>query len=533
MYLLIDNYDSFTYNIYQYFREISSSELKVVRHDEITIAEIETMQPEGIIISPGPGDPSEAGISVEVIKTFKGRIPILGICLGHQCIGEAFGGKIIRASRIVHGMAEEIRHDGKGVFRGMQNPGVFTRYHSLVIEKASLPEELVITAESADGEIMGVRHRDYAVEGVQFHPESVASSEGKKLLSNFINYRRDAFDYKAFIGKLNKKEDLSFIEAAAFMEELTEGGLSSIQLAGILTAMNVKGIRAEEIAGCASVLRRKKISIKTSRPVLDTCGTGGDESGSFNISSLSAIIACSAGAAVAKHGNRAVSSKCGSAEFFRELGVPVDISPAEAEELLDKTGFAFLFAPVYHSAMKHAVEARKGLGIKTLMNLLGPLSNPADADYQLIGVYSDEYCERIARAAKMLGIKRVLVVNGLDGLDEISVSARTKAVSVNDFGEIKNEIIDPESICGMLYKKEELAGNNAAENAAAAERILRGEEKGALKAAVLINAGAALAVCGIAKDIKEGYTLAEKALESGAAWKKLQQLREEGKKFGR
>ena len=185
MLLMIDNYDSFTYNLVQYFAELGE-EVKVVRNDEITAQEIATLNPTRICISPGPCSPTEAGISVEVIQRYAGQIPILGVCLGHQAIGEAFGGKIIRAQKVMHGKTDDVHHTGIGVFKGLPNPFKVTRYHSLAIEKSSLPADLEITATSSDGEIMGVRHKKFAVEGVQFHPESILSEHGHALLKNFL-----------------------------------------------------------------------------------------------------------------------------------------------------------------------------------------------------------------------------------------------------------------------------------------------------------------------------------------------------------
>lgn len=185
MILVIDNYDSFTYNLVQYLGEMRQ-QLKVYRNDKITVEEIEEMSPDRIVISPGPCTPNEAGISVETIRRFAGRVPILGVCLGHQAIGQAFGGEIVRAKRLMHGKTSMIEHDGEGVFRGLTNPFEATRYHSLVIRRETIPDCLRITAETDMREIMGVRHREYAVEGVQFHPESILTTEGKKLLRNFV-----------------------------------------------------------------------------------------------------------------------------------------------------------------------------------------------------------------------------------------------------------------------------------------------------------------------------------------------------------
>ena len=185
MLLVIDNYDSFTYNLVQYFGELGADP-QVKRNDAITTDEVEKMKPQKIVISPGPGRPEEAGISMELIRKFGGKIPILGVCLGHQCMGEVYGGKVVRAGRLMHGKTSPIQHDGKGVFQGLPNPFEATRYHSLIVEKNSVPSCLEVCAETAEGEIMGLRHREYPVHGVQFHPESILSKEGKDLLANFL-----------------------------------------------------------------------------------------------------------------------------------------------------------------------------------------------------------------------------------------------------------------------------------------------------------------------------------------------------------
>ena len=189
MLLLIDNYDSFTYNLYQYLSELGVSEIEVVRNDQMTVAELEAMKPERVVVSPGPSRPENAGVSVDAIKRFAGVVPVLGVCLGHQCLADAFGGKVVHAGEIMHGKTSLINHDGKGVFAGVPDPFEAVRYHSLAIEPDSLPEELEVTARTDNGIIMGVRHRKYAIEGMQFHPESIVTPAGKQLLQNFLDMK--------------------------------------------------------------------------------------------------------------------------------------------------------------------------------------------------------------------------------------------------------------------------------------------------------------------------------------------------------
>ncbi|MFQ3621092.1 MAG: bifunctional anthranilate synthase component II/anthranilate phosphoribosyltransferase [Spirochaetales bacterium] len=525
MYILIDNYDSFTYNLYQYLRELIEEPVRVVRNDATSVRELEEAHPKGIIISPGPGRPEEAGITVEVVKRLSGKVPILGVCLGHQAIGYAFGARIVQAKRIVHGKVEPILTDGKGLFRSLPNPSPFVRYHSLVVEEESLPSELEVSARSADGDVMGLRHKEFLLEGVQFHPESIGSEGGKLVLKNFLRYRREAFNPKQALTWIMARRDLSKSEAENFMEELTEGTLTPAQIAAFLVALTAKGVTGEEIAGCASVLQRKRKKVEIDLPLLDTCGTGGDGVGSFNISSFAALIASAASVPVAKHGNRAISSKSGSADFFKALGIPIELSLEQAKESLQKHCFAFLFAPLYHQAMRYAAPVRRDIGIKTIMNLLGPLVNPAGAQYQLLGVYDGALARPMAKAAALLGIKRALVVHGMDGLDEISVCAPSLLVWINEDGSLREETFDPQEMGIPRFPETELLGSDAEGNAEVALELAEGRGPEALKQAVLLNAGAAFTIYGRTATLAEGYRLAQRTLESGAVKEQIQRLR--------
>jgi anthranilate synthase/phosphoribosyltransferase len=531
MLLIIDNYDSFTYNLYQYLTQIYTAEVKVVRNDRIDIPEIKRLRPEGIIISPGPGRPEDAGISVELVRRYAGEIPIMGVCLGHQAIGYAFGGAIVRAKRIVHGKTDAITHDGRGIFRNVPSPVRLTRYHSLALSRESLPPELEITATSADGEIMGVRHREHVVEGIQIHPESIASEYGMKILKNFLNYKREPFQLSAVLTHILSGKSLTREQSASVMDEITGGELTEAQMSSFLTAMNTKTISGLELCGLASILNDKKTIINAPNPLLDTCGTGGDGLGTFNISSMAALIVAACGVKVAKHGNRSISSRSGSADFFEKLGIPIDLSPKAAEELLLETGFTFLFAPIYHPSMRHVAKVRRELGIKTVMNLLGPLSNPADADYQLLGVYAENLCRPMAEASNMLGRKRVTVIHSLDGLDEISVCAPSKIVEIDSRGKLKETLFHPDKLGISGHAPHELAGGTPEENALIAKDLIGSRERSAVRDSVLVNAGAALYTCSMAENIGQGYQMAKEALESGAVAKKLDHIKNAGNRL--
>jgi anthranilate synthase/phosphoribosyltransferase len=521
MLLILDNYDSFTYNLYQMLRELTEEEVKVIRNDKIDIAGVKALKPDKLVISPGPGRPEDAGIIVEAIKELGGSIPILGICLGHQAIAAAFGGRIVQAKRVAHGKAEYLDLDGRGLFRSVTSPSTFTRYHSLAVEEATLPECLEISARSNDGEIMGIRHKEHLIEGVQFHPESAGSGEGKRVLGNFLHYHREAFTPRAYLNRMLTGEHLSRQEAENIMEDLTDGNLTGSQIAGFLVAMNAKGITPPEIAGCAAVLQRKRTPLAAEGKLLDTCGTGGDGLGTFNISSLTALVASACGAKVAKHGNRAVSSRCGSADFYQNLGIRTGIKPTSAARVLEETGFSFLFAPTYHGAMRFAAAPRRELGIKTIMNLLGPLANPAAAGYQLIGVFDESFCEPVARAAHLLGIHRVMVVHGADGQDELSVCGPSNVVMVNEEGELDSFTITPEDVGLNTHPLEELLGGDAEENGQIAREILDGGGRAAVRDAVAMNAGAALYVYGLADSIAAGTARALEAIADGSVKEKL------------
>ncbi|MDR0361423.1 MAG: anthranilate phosphoribosyltransferase [Planctomycetota bacterium] len=524
MYVIVDHYDSFTHNLAQMLRGIVGDPVRTVRPGGLGSLGRDSARLRGLILSPGPGRPEEYPESVELVKRHLGNTPILGVCLGHEIIVSALGGRIRRGRRIMHGKADETLSDGRGCFRNVPSPSRFMRYHSLVADP-DLPESLEASAWSrVDGDVMAVRHREHPVEGVQFHPESVGSEMGRRILENFVNYRREPFPARAVLARLLAGGNLDRETARAFMLEMTEGNFSDPQLAGFLCALEAKGATAEEIAGCASVLVDKCVPFRAGTPVLDIVGIGGDNKGSFNLSSMASVAAAACGQPVAKHGNRAVSSFCGSADFFQELGYPLAISPAGAERLLADTGFAFLFAPVYHSAMKHAAVARRELAVRTLMNLLGPLSNPARAAYQVLGVPDAALLRPIADAAILLGGGRVMAIHSEDGLDEVSSAAPTRCVLAEKGGDIREFVFDPASAGLSGFDSASLAGGTAEDNARIARRLMSGEERGGVHAAVCLNAGAGLFVSGMAGDMAEGYRLARDAFASGAVERKLAEI---------
>ncbi|MGH9239686.1 MAG: anthranilate phosphoribosyltransferase [Vicinamibacterales bacterium] len=322
--------------------------------------------------------------------------------------------------------------------------------------------------------------------------------------------------FTSLIEKLVRHEDLTADEAAAAMQQVMDGAAPPAALAGLLSALAMKGERPSEIVGFARTMRAN--AVKLSKPpgdVFDTCGTGGDRSGTFNISSAAALVVAACGVRVAKHGNRSVSSRCGSADVFEQLGVNVAASPAVVERTLHDAGIAFFFAPTFHPSMKHAGPTRRELGIRTAFNLLGPLTNPAGASRQIVGVPKSELTELLARALMLLGSARAWVVHGADGIDEISTTGYTKVSECRD-GAVHTFYVHPADFGFQKAAPEELKGGDAAANAAIVRRILDGE-RGAPRDVVVLNAGAALFVAGRADSVSVGVKLAGQALDSGAA----------------
>lgn len=534
MILLIDNYDSFTYNLYQALG-VMYPHIEVKRNDEITLDEIEKMKPEAIIISPGPCYPAQAGISEEVIRTFSGRVPILGVCLGHQAIAESFGGKIVQAEKQLHGKQTDIKIDtASPLFAGLPSSIPVARYHSLIVEKSSLPECLKIISEDADGQIMGLKHKEHATYGMQFHPESIMTDSGMTILANFLRIAGiqpdmaaapaipDAkkTELKPLIAKAVEGEHLTQEEARRAVDIIMSDRATNAQTAALLTAMRMNVENADEITGCAMGMREKMTTVPHEQEVLEIVGTGGDLANSFNISTTSGFVIAACGQAVAKHGNRSVSSKSGAADVLEALGVKIASTPEKSSACIDETGISFLFAQSYHKAMKFVGPVRAQIGIRTVFNILGPLANPANAEYMVVGVYEDRLLELVANVLKNLGVKRALVIRGSDGLDEFSISAHTNVFEIRN-GEITSYEVTPESVGLKRATKDEIVGGTAAENAEITRGILSGKITGAKRDIVLLNSGAALYTCGKAESIAEGVKMAAEAIDSGAAMEKL------------
>lgn len=533
MILMIDNYDSFTYNLVQAFRGLGA-DMKVVRNDELDLAGIAALSPEAIVFSPGPGNPDSAGITLSAVREFAGRVPLLGICLGHQSIAQAFGGKIVRAQRLMHGKTSRLHHDGRGLFAGLPQGFEVMRYHSLAVERDSLPDCFEITAEAEDGEIMGLRHKTLPIESLQYHPESIGTPLGEKQLANFLaavtgkrpRTAADRTERKAILARALEGESPDEASAEGFFSAVLAGDMPETELAAFLTALAKTPVTAGELAGAARAMRMAGVKIDlgdvTERAV-DIVGTGGDGSNSFNVSTCAAFIAAGAGVTVAKHGNVASSSQCGSADVLKALGYNLSATAAAVARTIREVGVGFLFARELHPAMRFAAPVRKMLGFRTLFNLLGPLTNPAGVKRNVIGVPQERLAPVFAQALARLGSKRAWVICGSGGIDEISPGGFTYVSELLD-GAVKTRLLDAAGAYGKQFSTVELAGGDAAANAAKLLAVLRGTERGACRAAAVENAAAAILVADRADSYKTAIAAAIDSLDSGAALNKLNDM---------
>ncbi len=336
---------------------------------------------------------------------------------------------------------------------------------------------------------------------------------------------------KEAINTLVSGKSLSFEEASGAMEDIFSGEATPSQIAAFLTALRIKGETADEIAGMASVMRSKATPVKVSGPTIDVVGTGGDASGSFNISTAAAFVAAGAGLRVAKHGNRAASSQCGAADVLEALGVKIDLDAGAVAECIETVGIGFMFAPVFHPAMKHAAPTRREIGIRTVFNILGPLTNPARVEHMLLGVPSEELGHKIAAVLYRLGTRHSLIVHGLNGMDEISISGGSLVWEVSEKKLSPPYEVSPDSFGLKESGTAEIKGGTPEGNAGALRRILDGK-KGARRDVVVMNAAAALVAGNLTSDLKAGARLAEEAIDSGRAREKLDRLVELSQSLG-
>ena len=537
MILMIDNYDSFVFNVEQYLKEMTDDEVITVRNDAITIDDIKKMNPSKIIFSPGPKHPKDSGICLEILNNTDelGNIPILGICLGHQAIGMNFGGEIKRLENPLHGKTSEITvlSENSVLFKNLPKKFKVMRYHSLYVD--DIPEDLEVTAKSEDGVAMAVEHKSKNIFGIQFHPESIFTEYGKNMIRNFLNIEVSETLQNNENSK-NTKEKGNFIDMNKYLKKLQENialtdtdfreickiidskNYDIVQLGALLVLISEKSLYPESLTAFVKNIMEYSTTFEDDSDMIDVCGTGGDGFKTINISTAVAFILGAMGVNVAKHGNRAISSKSGSSDVLDKLGVPLENSLANQIEKLHVKNLAFFHAPFFHKLVGEVREVRSRLGIRTVFNILGPLLHPnTKLKYQLVGLYHEPVHRLYAETLQLLGRKHALAVRGNDGLDEITICDDTKIIEVKG-EQILEYTISPESFGFKRAFHSEIEGGTPEENAEILVKILKGEEKSAKFDIVVLNAMFALYTADVVDHPAKAKDMVLEAIESGKVY---------------
>ena len=534
MILLIDNYDSFVFNVAQYLGELTDEEVRTVRNDQLTLAEIRALKPSRIVLSPGPKHPKDSGICLEILKEIT-DIPILGICLGHQAFGLVHGATVKRLEVPLHGKTSvlTVTEPQSVLFKGLPQQFSVMRYHSLYVDKDTLPQELIITALSDDGVIMALQHKTKPIHSIQFHPESFFTEYGKNILKNFLigtqsvqnvqNTEEKAKAYanevfRAALKKLQENQPLGDSDFKQICAVLHSKQYDIVQLGALLVLISEKSLYPESLTAFVRNILAYSTTFADPRPMIDLCGTGGDGLKTINISTSVAFIVAALGVKVAKHGNRSVTSQSGSTDVLGELGIAMESNLMKQLDSLEKNGLAFFHAPFFHNLVGEVREVRQRLGIRTVFNVLGPLLHPnTKLKYQLVGLYHEPVMRLYAETLQLLGREHALVVRGNDGLDEISICDETKIVEVKG-KQILEYTIAPEMFGFKRAFHTDIQGGTPTENAEILRRTLKGEERGAKADIVILNAMFALYTANVVKHPAEAKSLIEEALRSGKVW---------------
>lgn len=540
MILLIDNYDSFVFNVAQYLGELTDEEVRTVRNDQLTLAEIRSLKPSRIVLSPGPKHPKDSGICLEILKEIT-DIPILGICLGHQAFGLVHGATVKRLEVPLHGKTSvlTVTEPQSVLFKGLPQQFSVMRYHSLYVDKDTLPQELIITALSDDGVIMALQHKTKPIHSIQFHPESFFTEYGKNILKNFLigtqavqsvqNTEEKAKAYanevfKTALKKLQENQPLGDSDFKQICEVLHNKQYDIVQLGALLVLISEKSLYPESLTAFVRNILAYSTTFADPRPMIDLCGTGGDGLKTINISTTVAFIVAALGVKVAKHGNRSVTSQSGSTDVLGELGIAMESNLMKQLDSLEKNGLAFFHAPFFHNLVGEVREVRQRLGIRTVFNVLGPLLHPnTKLKYQLVGLYHEPVMRLYAETLQLLGREHALVVRGNDGLDEISICDETKIVEVKG-KQILEYTIAPEMFGFKRAFHADIQGGTPTENAEVLRRTLKGEERGAKADIVILNAMFALYTANVVKHPAEAKPLIEEALRSGKVWQLVSKL---------
>lgn len=549
--LFLDNVDSFTYNLVDQLRQHGHS-VTIYRNTvaaEVIIQRLAEMESPILFLSPGPGEPSQAGCMPKLLRCLKGQLPIIGICLGHQAIVEAYGGTIVPAGNILHGKASLINHDNQAMFKGLPNPLPVARYHSLKGE--NIPAELTINA-NFDTIVMAVRHERDRVCGFQFHPESILTIQGTVLLNQTIEWAQrsvantidnnvassttsikptpmtesSGLPIQPILEALYQGKPLAKAQSQQLFQQIIQGKLQPTALATAIISMKVRKETPEEIAGAAlALLDNADDFARPDYDFADIVGTGGDGVNSINISTASTFVAAALGYPIAKHGNRGVSSKSGSSDVLGALGIKLNMSAETARQALDDLGVCFLFAQQYHSGFRHAAPIRQQLKTRTIFNILGPLINPAKPKRILLGVYHPDLIEPIAETLRMLNYQHAIVVHG-SGMDEVAVHGATLCAEVIG-DEISYYEVSPFDFGLPTYRLADIAGGTPEQNCAILTAILQGHGNAAHEAAIAVNVAMVMKLFG-QHDLKQNAKRAITAMHSGKAYQLLSALAERG-----
>jgi anthranilate synthase/phosphoribosyltransferase len=536
--LFIDNIDSFTYNLVDQLRN-SQHCVTIYRNTipaNIIIEKLSQMQNPILMLSPGPGAPSDAGCMPELLKRLKGKLPIIGICLGHQAIVESYGGSIVPAGDILHGKASLIEHDEQAMFKGLPNPLPVARYHSLKGE--NIPKTLTINA-LCNNIVMAVRNDEDRVCGFQFHPESILTIQGVELLEQTIKWAlnppqkqdkpkqeaivdKQEYNIQPIVNKLYLGQSLTQEESKILFSLIIQGKIEPTVLATAIISMKVRGEKPDEIAGAAlALLENADLFDSPDYDFTDIVGTGGDGTNSINISTASAFVAAALGYKVAKHGNRGVSSKSGSSDVLSALGIKLNMSAQTSRKALDELGVCFLFAQQYHSGFRHAAPIRQQLKTRTIFNVLGPLINPSRPKRILLGVYHPDLIQPIAETLKMLNYKHAYVVHGA-GMDEVAIHGETNVAEVKD-GEIRYFTLKPDDFGLPTFTLKDIEGGTPEQNRDMLIAILQGYGKPAHQSAIAANVAMLMSLFG-ESNLKQNAQRAIEMMQSGKPYALLQQL---------
>ena len=529
MILIIDNYDSFVFNVEQYLKEITDENIITVRNDKITLEEIKKLNPSKIVLSPGPKHPKDSGICLDILKNIN-NIPILGICLGHQAMGFIFGGKIKTLENPIHGKTSQISiiNENSVLFKNLPKKFSVMRYHSLYVDEKSLPEDLIITAKSDDGIIMALEHKSKNIYGIQFHPESFFTEYGKIIIKNFvISKSRDLKEVKIveknnnlekYLKKLQDNIALTDNDFKDICMIINNKSYNIIQLGALLVLISEKSLYPESLSSFIKNILAYSTTFEDENPMIDVCGTGGDGFKTINISTAVAFILGALGVKVAKHGNRAISSKSGSSDVLDKLNIPLENSLITQIKKLEDKNLAFFHAPFFHNLVGEVKEVRQQLGIRTVFNVLGPLLHPnTKLKYQLVGLYHKPIHRLYAETLQLLGRKHALVVRGNDGLDEITICDDTKIIEVKE-DKILEYSISPETFGFKRAFHSEIEGGTPEENADILVKILKGEENSAKSDIVILNAMFALYTSDVVDHPAKAKDIILEAINSGKVY---------------